>query len=122
MEHALYIRSWRGYYGSNESAQVHLKKDRKNSPRVYDLHIAILMLPFQFLRRGEDVRMIIAQLEVSLYPCTGMFWSLAIVPVRKTENKTRSLEPFLLAGRDKLINDALSVVRKIAKLRFPHGQ
>lgn len=51
-----------------------------------------------------------------------MLWSLAIVPVRQRQNQTRPLHPFDLARRDKLVNDALGVVREITKLRFPDDQ
>jgi hypothetical protein len=90
--------------------------------QVRHLHVAVLVLPIKFIWVGEDSRVFVAQLQISLRSSRRVLWALAVVPVRQRQNQTRSLHPFDLARRDKLINDALGIVRKISKLRFPDDQ
>lgn len=85
------------------------RRDRY-SRSVNDLHVAILVLSVKLLRRGEDSRIIIGQLQESLETTRRVFRSLSIVTVRKGEYQSRSLEPFLFSGGDELVDDALGVV------------
>ena len=51
-----------------------------------------------------------------------MLGSLAVVTVGKRHYQTGTLEPFGFSGSDELIDDALGVVREVAKLRLPHNE
>jgi hypothetical protein len=56
------------------------------SRRVYDLHVAVLMLSFKLLGRREDSRVVIGQLQESLQSAGRVFRSLTIVTVGQRED------------------------------------
>ena len=89
---------------------------------VADLHIAILMLTIELVRRREDSRVFVAELEIAFHPARRMLRPLSIVTVRQRHDQSRPLKPLDLARSNKLVNDALTVVGKVAKLSFPHDK
>lgn len=89
---------------------------------VDNLHVAVLMLSVQLLRRRVDSWFIVTQLQESLHSSRRVLWSLTIVTVRQVEHQTRSLQPFPLSGSDELIDDTLSIVGKVTELRLPDSQ
>ena len=62
-----------------------------------------------------------AELEKPAEMTVGMLRSLAFVTVGEKHHKTVSPVPFGLSGGDKLIDDHLSAVHKVAKLCLPEG-
>jgi hypothetical protein len=86
------------------------------------LHVAILMLTLQLIRRWKDSRILITQLQISFHPTGRMLWALPVVPVRKREDEARTLQPFDFSRSNELIDNALSIVGKIAKLRLPYDK
>ena len=90
--------------------------------RIDNLHIAVLVLAFDLLGRGEVVRVVIAELQESLDPATRVLGTLTVVTVGQRHDKTGSLHPLDLTGCDELVNDTLSVVGEITKLGLPHHQ
>lgn len=88
---------------------------------VSDLHIAILVLAFEFIWAGEYSWVLIAELKVSLHSARGVFWTLSIIAMRKRHNETRSLKPFDLPGTNELIDYALTVIGEVTKLSFPNN-
>src|SRR5262249_18121943 len=61
------------------------------------------------------------ELQVALEPSAGMFRPLPLIAVRKQQYNSRRQIPFVLARADKLIDDHLRAVRKIAELRLPQN-
>ena len=51
-----------------------------------------------------------------------MLWALSVIAMWKRKNETGALKPFDLSRSNKLINDALAVVGKIAKLGLPYDE
>ena len=51
-----------------------------------------------------------------------MLWPLAFKPVRQQHNQPTHLFPFGLGTGNKLIDNHLRAIGKIAKLRFPYRQ
>jgi hypothetical protein len=94
----------------------------RRSGHVRNLHVAVLVLAVELFWCREDSWIFVAKLEVSFHPSRRMLWTLAIVSMRQGENEARSLKPFDFSRGNKLINDALSVVGKVAKLSFPHDK
>lgn len=89
---------------------------------VGNLHIAVLVLALQLVLRREDTRILVAKLQVSLKTTRGVLWALSIVSVRQRHDKSSPLHPLDLTGRNKLVDDTLSVVGKVAKLGLPHDE
>lgn len=89
---------------------------------ISDLHVAVLMLAFQFIWGRIDAGIFVAQLEVSLHTSRRMLRSLSIIAVGQRHDETRSLHPLDFTGSDKLIDDALGVVSKVTELGFPDDQ
>lgn len=87
---------------------------------VGDLHVAVLVLAFKLLCRGEDARLLVAELQIALHAARRMFGTLTVIAVRKRADKTRALKPFDFTRSNELVNDALGVVGKVAELSFPH--
>jgi hypothetical protein len=81
------------------------------------MHITILVLPLNL--GGIDVWMVIAKLQEALYSGTRVFRALSIVTMWET---TATLQPLAFSSCNELIDDALGVVSKIAKLCLPNGQ
>lgn len=90
--------------------------------KVSNLHIAILVLTLELLRRWEDSRVFVAKLQVSLHAARRVLRALTIVTMGQVHDKATSLKPLDLARGDELIDDALCVVGEIAKLSFPHDE
>jgi hypothetical protein len=63
-----------------------------------------------------------AQLKEALQPGARMLWPLAFVTMRQQHREPRRLHPLVFRGGDVLIDDRLSAVNEVAKLRFPHHQ
>lgn len=78
------------------------------------------MLAIQLVGCREDSRVFIAKLQVSLHPSRGVLWTLAIVAVRQRHDEAGTLQPFDFSRCDELIDDALAIVGKVAKLGFPY--
>ena len=87
-------------------------EDVGGSSRIDKLHIAILMLSNELLRRRVLEGVIVAQLQESFDTSTRVLGTLSIVSVRKRHDETRSLKPFLLSRGDKLHSES-SVKRRI---------
>src|SRR6188474_902724 len=51
-----------------------------------------------------------------------MLRPLPLVAVRQQANEARHAQPFALTRRDKLVENDLRAVGKVAELRFPQGQ
>ena len=89
---------------------------------VDDLHVAVLVLPLNLLRRGVHMRVVVAQLQEALDAAARVLRALAVEPVGHAHDEARALEPLALAGGNELVDDALRVVRKVAELRLPDGE
>src|SRR4029077_15772233 len=63
-----------------------------------------------------------AGLKKPLKPGAGMFWALSFVPVRQEQNDPARSLPLCFGGNDKLIDNSLRPVNKIAELRLPQAQ
>lgn len=87
-----------------------------------DLHVAVLMLAVDLVLRWEYTRLLIAELQPAFHPTRGVLRTLAIVTMRKRHDQSRSLEPLGFTRSNELVNDALSVVGEVTKLRFPHDK
>ncbi len=90
--------------------------------RVYNLHVAVLVLALDFLRRWEMVRMVVAQLQEAFDAAARVFGALAVVPVGERHDEASTLKPLALTGGDELVNNALCVVREVAELCLPHRE
>jgi len=104
------------------SQSVEPSEAEHNSRRVDDLHITILMLTIELVLRRVDMRMIIAQLQKPFQPSRTMLGTLSIIPMRQVDNQPRTLQPFPLARRKELIDDALRIIREVPELRLPDDQ
>lgn len=89
---------------------------------VDDLHVAVLVLAGELLGRGVDVRVIIAQLEVTLNTRGRVLGALAVITVGEGHNETGTLEPLLLTRGEELIDNALRVVGKVTELSLPYDE
>src|SRR5207253_1197308 len=63
-----------------------------------------------------------AGLKKPLKPGAGMFWALSFVAVRQKQNDPARSLPLRFGGNDKLIDNSLRPVNKIAELRLPQAQ
>ncbi len=63
-----------------------------------------------------------AELQIALNAGAGMFSPLALVAVRQKHGQPAGPVPLGAAAGDKLVDDNLGAVGKIAELRFPDGQ
>lgn len=89
---------------------------------VGNLHVAVLVLAVELVLRGEDARLLVAELKVTLHATRGMLRTLTVVTVRKSQNQTGALQPLGLSSSNELVNDTLSVVGKVTELGFPHNE
>ena len=89
---------------------------------ICDLHVAVLMLAIKRIFGWENAGIFVAKLKVSLHSARRMLRSLAIVAMGERHDQTGALEPFDFAGRDELIDDALTIVGKVTELGFPDDQ
>ena len=80
------------------------------------------MLALNLIRRGEHVRVIVAQLQEPLDARARVLRALTIIAVRQAHHEPRALEPLALTSSDELVDDALSVVREVTELRLPDGE
>jgi hypothetical protein len=60
-----------------------------------------------------------SKLEESLHPRTRVFRTLSLVAVREEQNQSGQEAPLVLPGRDKLVQNNLGAVGKIAELSLP---
>lgn len=90
--------------------------------QVRDLHVAVLMLALELVRRREDARVLVAELQVPFHPAGGVLGTLTIVAVRQAHHEPGALQPLDFAGRDELVDDDLRRVCEVAELRFPDDQ
>lgn len=105
---------------------VHLPSENVEQVRglgeVGNLHVCILMLSVELVRRREDAGILVAELQVSLYPARRVLRALTVVSMGQVQDETGTLEPLRLARRNELIDDALGVVGEIAELSLPHDE
>lgn len=85
------------------------------------LHVAVLVLAVELIWGRKDPGIFIAQLEIAFHSARRVLGSLTVVPMWKRKNETRTLQPLHLSRSNELIDDALSVVGKIAKLSLPYN-
>ena len=64
---------------------------------IYDLHITVLMLPLDLLRRGVHIRMIITKLQEPLETSARVLGALPVVAMGQRHNQARALQPLPLA-------------------------
>src|SRR5205085_3226474 len=62
------------------------------------------------------------QLQVTLDASAGVLWSLAFVAVREKHDDAGEQSPLVFTSADELVENRLSDVGKISKLRFPQNQ
>src|SRR5579875_2947790 len=62
------------------------------------------------------------QLQVALNACAGVFRPLSLVAVWQEQHESRVLLPLGACGGDKLVNNHLSNIRKVTKLRLPEHE
>ena len=60
--------------------------------RVYDLHVAVLVLTLDLLARGEHLWVVVAELQETLNASTRVLGTLTIVTVRQAHDEARALE------------------------------
>lgn len=87
-----------------------------------NLHVAVLVLTVKLVRRREDTRLFVRQLQPTLHTSRRVLRALTIVTVRKRDNQTRTLQPLDFTRGDELINDTLGVVGKVTELSLPHDE
>ena len=63
-----------------------------------------------------------AGLEEAFEACGGVFWALALLAMGEEEDNTASGLPFRFSTDDKLVDDGLSAISKIAELGFPEAE
>ena len=89
---------------------------------VDNLHVAVLVLAVKLLRRGEDARILVAELQVALQTTGGVLGALAVVSVGEGHDEAVTLHPLGLARGDELVNDAPRVVGEVTELGLPHDK
>jgi hypothetical protein len=89
---------------------------------VRNLKVAVLVLALELLRRREDTRVLVDELQVTLHTTRRVLRTLSIVAVRQAHDETRTLKPLDLTRGNKLINDNLSGVGKVTELSLPHDE
>lgn len=89
---------------------------------VDNLHVAVLVLTSELVLRGEDARILIGELKVSLETSRRVLGTLSVVAVGQRHDETGSLHPLDLTRGDKLVNDTLGVVGEITELGLPHDE
>lgn len=89
---------------------------------INDLHVTILVLAFNLLRRRESMRMVVAELQETLEPSTRMLWTLTIVAMGQIHYQASTLQPLAFPRCDELVNNALGIVGKVAELGFPDSE
>ena len=55
---------------------------------IGNLHITVLMLSIKLVRRWENAWIFVAELQIPLHAAGRVLWTLAIITVRKRQNKT----------------------------------
>lgn len=80
------------------------------------------MLSLKLLLCREDARVLVRKLQVTLQTTRRVLRALAVVAMWQGHDQASPLHPLHLARSNELINDALSIVRKIAELGLPHDQ
>ena len=63
-----------------------------------------------------------AELEESLETSRGMFRALPLIAMGEEKNDTTDALPLRFTGSNELVNDYLSSVCKVSKLRFPDAK
>lgn len=82
------------------------------------LHVDILNLfHASALHLRNEIRIIIAKLQESLQASTAVLWPLTLEAVRQKHHEPTATQPLLLPRADELVDDDLSRVGKVAKLR-----
>lgn len=97
-------------------------EDVRGLSHADDLHVAVLVLAVQLVSRGEDARLLVAQLQPALHTAGGVLRALAVVTVGQRNNQTGTLQPLRFTSSNELINDALSVVGEVTELSLPHDE
>jgi len=97
-------------------------KQIRRAGHVGNLHVAVLVLTVQFCGAREFPGVLVAQLQVSLHSPRGMFRALSVISVGEGHHNAGTLKPFHLPGGNKLINDTLRVVCKVAELSLPDNK
>ena len=91
-QHMEYVR------GSSAVNDLHVTILNPNVSRWFRLGIGegvggYLMLTVDFIFRGEDTGILVAELEEPFNTTRRMFWSLSIVSMGQTQHQPRSLLP-----------------------------
>ena len=74
-------------------------------------------------RRDANLHVLLsAKLQITFQTRGGVLRTLTFVAVRQQHHQTTHTAPFLLAGRDELVDNHLRTVGEVAELRFPDGQ
>ncbi len=60
-----------------------------------------------------------AQVHIALDAGAGMLWPLALVAVWQEHDQSAGAIPLCAAGADKLVNNNLGPIGKVAELGFP---
>ena len=71
---------------------------------------------------GHDHVEVGAALQEALQTCAGVFGPLAFVTMGQQERQTRHAVPLTFRCGNKLVNNGLGAVEKVAKLGFPNHQ
>jgi len=74
------------------------------------------MLTIDFIFRGEDTRIFVAELQEAFDTTRRMFRSLSVVSMWQTQHQPRPLLPFRLSRRQKLINNTLRILPPVSDL------
>ena len=90
--------------------------------KVGNLHVAVLVLALQLVVGREDAGIFVAELQVAFNTSGRVLGALSVVSMGQGHDEARSLHPLDLTRRDKLVDDALRVVGKVAELRLPHDE
>lgn len=80
------------------------------------------MLTIKLFRGWENPGLFVAKLQVTLHSTRGVLGTLTVIAMRQRQYQARTLQPLHFSGSNELIDDALSIVGKVAKLCFPYDK
>ena len=82
-------------------------------------NVSVLIVQIAFV---WNYVILIAELQVSLWPAGRVLWALSIVAVREEHHDSALHIPLGFLGGDELVNDYLGTVGEVAELSLPQNK